>query len=212
LNPTESVTDGKTETKLGVVVNETVKVLLDAVQALLKDESERASSLNARASGLTGFIGVILSIAAAGGAALGRNSTNGLHHSVQIFVGVVVALALVALVAAVVAVVTKVLLPTEGFTIETDEVKSFPGMAFISQDAVMIRGYLMRGYVKTLERDRRRHADKATWLSRSYKLVCVGLLLVALAGAVGTLDRYVAGGHNSSGSEPKAKPVRISRP
>jgi len=174
-------------------INEaTVEQLLEAVRGMLSEEGERATSLNGRAAGLTGFIGVILSIAAATGAALGKSAGTGLHHGVRILVGSLVAGALISLVLAVVAVVAKVLLPTQGFVIETAEVKKYPTWEFIEQDRVMVQGYLMRGYITALERDRVRHESKATWLGRSYKMVCVGLLLVATAGTAATLDRYVA--------------------
>ena len=177
-----------------MVVNATVEELLVAVQALLKDESDRAASLNGRASGLTGFIGIILSIATAAVAAIGKDAGTGLHDWVRIAVGGLVALALASLVAAVIAVVVKVLLPTEGLTIATAEVMAYPTWEFISRDTTLVRGHLMRGYAIALERDRHRNSDKATWLGRGYKLVCVGIVLVAIAGASATLDRYVAGG------------------
>jgi hypothetical protein len=55
----------------------------------------------------------------------------------------------------------------------------------------MIQGHVMRGLVDALERDRERNAMKAKWLARSYWLVCLGLALVASAGIISTLDRYV---------------------
>jgi hypothetical protein len=192
----DDVRAGSTNVDGGEIVDGTVEELLKAVQGLLKDESDRATSLNARASGLTGFIGIILSVAAAAVAALGADAGAGLHEWVRIGVGILIALALGTLVAAVIAVVAKVLLPTEGFTIATSEVEAYPTWDFISRERVMVQGHLMRGYVKALERDRARHASKATWLGRGYKLVCVGLVLVAIAGTAATLDRYVAGGSN----------------
>lgn len=182
------------ETTPPLIVDETVAELLSAVQALVKEESDRANSLNGRASGLTGFVGVILSIAAAAGAAIGGSTTQNLDHWARIVVGVLVVLALLALVAAVVAVVWKVLLPTQGFTIKTSEVKGWPAPPFIGEPLVMTQGYLLRGYVKTLERDRERHAAKAKWLGRSYKFLCAGIVIVALAAMTASLDRYVIRG------------------
>jgi uncharacterized membrane protein len=174
--------------------NATVTVLLGAVRDMLKDESARAASLNGRAAGLTGFVGIILSIAAATGAAVGKGATTGLHHGVRVLVGVLVGLALLALVSAVVAVVSKVLLPSDGYAITVSEVKTFPTWEFIRQEPVMVEGYLLKGAITSLVRDRDRHAGKAKWLGRSYKMVCLGLILVAIAGTAATLDRYVAGG------------------
>lgn len=174
------------------IIEATVTELLSTVQGLLKDEEDRATSLNARASGLTGFVGIILSLAAAAGAATGKDAGAGLHHGVRVLTGVLVASALVMLALAVVLVVARVLLPTPSFTIATDEATRYPTWEFISQEHVMIQGRLMRGSVITLTRDRERNALKAKWLRRSSVLVCTGLLFVASAGVAGTLDRYVA--------------------
>jgi hypothetical protein len=185
--------EGRTRVEGGELIDGTVEELVRAVQGLLKDESDRAASLNTRASGLTGFTGVILAVAAAAGAVGGRNAGAGLDQWVRVLVGVCIALALAALLAAVIVVVAKVLLPTEGFTLHRAEVKRYPTWEFISRPRVMVQGHLMKGYVKALERDRERNAAKAKWLGRAYKLVCAGLVLVAVAATAATLDRYVAG-------------------
>jgi hypothetical protein len=174
------------------VIEETVTELLSTVRGLLKDEGDREASLNARASGLTGFVGLILSLAAAAGAATGKDAGVGLHHGVRVLTGALVAGALVVLAAAVVLVVVKVLLPKQSSVIATTEATRYPTWEFISQEHVMVQGRLMRGFVGSLEHDRERNALKAEWLSRSYVLVCTGLVLVACAGVAGTLDRYVA--------------------
>jgi hypothetical protein len=174
------------------IIEATVMELLSTVRGLLKDEGDREASLNTRASALTGFVGLILSLAAAAGAGIGKDAGAGLHHGVRVLNGVLVAGALVALAAAVVCVVAKVLLPKRSVVIATSEAARFPNWEFISEDQVMIQGRLMRGFLESLELDRERNALKAKWLSRSYILVCTGLLLVAGAGLAGTLDRYVA--------------------
>jgi hypothetical protein len=182
----------RTEIQGWSVVNETVEELLRAVRHFLKDEADRSASLMARGSGLTGFVGIILSVAAAVGA-FGTSGLGGLHHSVRVLAGALVTLALVLLVASVVAVVLKVLRPAPGFTVATEEVEQYPTFGFISRDRVMVQGDLMTGLVAALRKDRDNNDDKAKWLQRSYYGVCVALGLVALAGALGTLDRYVAG-------------------
>jgi hypothetical protein len=192
-SPDVAPIQGRSRLGGGELVDGTVEELLQAVQGLLKDESDRAASLNGRASGLTGFIGVVLSVAAAGGAVAGRNAGVGLDQWVRVLVGVFVALALAALLGAVIVVVAKVLLPTEGFTIHRAEARRYPTWEFISRSRVMIQGHLMKGYVKALERDRERNDSKAIWLGRGYKLLCAGLVFVVLAGTAATLDSYVAG-------------------
>jgi hypothetical protein len=171
---------------------ETVSELLSAVQGLVKDEHDRESSFNSRASGLTGFVGIILSLAAAAGATAGETAGVGLHHGVRVFAAVLVALALLVLASAVVLVVWKVLLPKPALTIDTNEIEQYPTNEFIHRDHVGIQGHLMNGFIESLKTERARNALKAEWLGWSYKLVCAGLSLVALAGVASTLDRYVA--------------------
>jgi hypothetical protein len=173
------------------IVSETVAELLSTVRDLQRDEDQRGSSLNARGSGLTGFVGLILSIAAAAVAATGTSAGAGLHHGVRVLTGTLVAAALVILAIAVVVVVARVLSPTQGWSIAMNELERYPTWEFISQETVMVQGRLMRGFLAALERDRARNAMKAKWLRRSYWLVCVGLGLVASAGVASTLDRYV---------------------
>lgn len=120
------------------IVAETVDELLSAVQGLVRDESERATVLDTRASVLTGVVGIVLSVAAAAGVATGKGAGVGLDHGVRVLVGALVALALAVLVTAVVVVVVKVLVPGHGVTIALSEVKRYPTYEFISQERVMI--------------------------------------------------------------------------
>jgi hypothetical protein len=173
------------------IVPESVEELRNAVRDLVKDEDARAQSLNTRASGLTGFVGLILSVAAAAGAIGGGGTTAGLHHWPRVVVGVSVAAALLALIAAVFVAVVKVLLPSPGITISMEEVERYPLPESVSQDKVMIQGRLMWGFVDALRRERRRNESKAHWLKLSYIAVCVGLGFVSLAGTTAIVDRYV---------------------
>jgi hypothetical protein len=170
---------------------ETVAELRDAVRDLLGQEDARSQSLNVRGSGLTGFVGVILSVAAAAGAVGISGQQDKLHSCVALAVGLLVASALVALAASVVFVVVKVLIPSPGITIATEEIERYPYPEFITQSPAMIQGYLMRGLIDALNRERERNEEKARWLKTSYLLVCLGLVLVAAAGASSTIDRYV---------------------
>jgi hypothetical protein len=173
------------------IVPESVEELRNAVRDLVKDEDARAESLNGRASGLTGFVGLILSVAAAAGAVGGRGTTAGLHHWPRIVVGVFVAAALLTLVTAVFVSVVKVLLPRPGVTMSMEEVERYPLPESVSQDKVMIQGRLMWGYVEALRRERKRNDDKERWLKLSYVVVCLGLGLVSLAGTTAIVDGYV---------------------
>lgn len=173
------------------IVPESVEELRNAVRDLLKDEDARAQSLNGRASGLTGFVGLILSVAAAAGAAGGSGTTAGLHHWPRIVVGVSVAVSLLTLVAAVFVAVVKVLLPNPGATISTREVERYPLPESISQGKVMIQGRLMWGFVDALRRERQQNESKERWLRLSYVVVCVGLGFVTVAGTAAIVARSV---------------------
>jgi hypothetical protein len=173
------------------IVPESVEELRNAVRDLLKDEDARAESLNGRASGLTGFVGLILSVAAAAGAVGGTGTTSGLHHWSRIVVGGSVAAALLALVTAVFVSVVKVLLPNPGTTISTREVERYPLPQSVCEAKIMIQGRLMRGFVEALRREREQNDTKERWLKLSYIVVCVGLGLVSLAGTTAIVDGYV---------------------
>lgn len=173
------------------IVPESVEELRNAVRDLLKDEDARAQSFNARALGLTGFVGLILSVAAAAGAVGGRGTTDGLHHWPRVVVGVSVAAALLALVVAVFVAVVKVLLPRPGIAISMEEVERYPLRESVSQDKVMIQGRLMWGFVDALKRERQLNESKARWLKLSYVVVCVGLGLVSVAGTTAIVGGYV---------------------
>jgi hypothetical protein len=175
------------------VLHATVDELVETVRGFLRDEAERASSLNARGTGLTGFVGIILSVAAAVGAT-GSNAGTGLHHSVRVTAGVLIAAALLILGTAVLLVVIMVLRPTEGKTVHIKEIERYPNFEFLSQERVIFQGNLLTGLVEALRIDRERNNLKADWLRRAYYAVCVALALVALAGIAATLDRYVSGG------------------
>jgi hypothetical protein len=184
------------------IVEGTVEELRDAVHDLLKDEDARAQSLNGRATGLTGFVGVILSVAAAAGAVGAPDRAGGLTRSVELLVALLVAIALAALVSAVVIVVVKVLLPSPGLRIATSEVERYPTYEFVTQPRVMIQGRLLRGYVEALARDRERNEMKARWLKLSYVVVTFGLALVSLAGVVATIGRYASDDDSSAIEHP----------
>lgn len=173
------------------IVPATVAELRDGLRGLLDDEDARANSLNARGSALTGFVGVVLSVAAATVVSVGSGGATELRHGVKVGVGVVVAVAFVALLLALVCLVVWVLLPRPGKTIGTDDTDQWGTWHYVSQETVKITGYLLNGYSKALRTERVKNGRKAKWLRRSYVLVLVGLGLIALAGAAATLDRYV---------------------
>lgn len=173
-------------------VEATVGELRDAVRAILDDEQDRGDSLNSRASGLAGFIGVILSVAAAAGATLGGSDAGDeLESWVRVGVAGSLAVALAALVAAVILVVWKVLRPQPLLAVSTDDTDRYTQQPFVSYQPVQVHGYLVDAYAQALKAERSCNDGKARWLNRVYVLVCVALALVALAGGAATLDRNV---------------------
>ena len=175
------------------LVPATVAEIRGAARTLWDDEDRRASSLNGRASGLTGFVGIIISLAAALGAVGGNDAASLLTDWVRIAVGITATVGLALLVVAVFLAVWKVLLPRAATTISTEDIDSFSLSRFTSLEPVLFDGYLIKAYAQAIKVGRSSNQHKATWLRRSYKLVCVGLALVALAGAGATLDAYVGG-------------------
>jgi hypothetical protein len=172
---------------------ETVQSLRDAARKLLDDETARAASLNSRATALTGFVGVILSLGAAVGVGVGSSTVPAtLSDWARIVIAVLAALALVALVLSVALVVVKVLRPLPGLTFATAEVDGWIKPAFTDLPTVQVNGYLTDGYAQAIHADRLRNNSKALWLNRGYVIVAMSLALIAAAGALATIDRYVA--------------------
>ena len=210
LSEAEEPEDDPTPDDARKIVPSTVIELLGAVREMLKDEDSRGNSLNSRGAGLTGFVGVILSLAAAAGAAVGSKAETNLDHAARVIVGASLTSALVVLVAGVITVVLKVLLPKGSPLISTAEVLKYPNWEFISRETTDLQGHLLRGHVKALKGERNRNDNKAKWLSVSYILVAFGLVFVGIAGATATIDRYVRG--VGSAVQSAAKPTTGTKP
>lgn len=181
---------------------DTVESLRDAARGLVSDEDRRSDSLNARGTALTGFVGIILSLAAAAGAGFGTNAV-ALDHWAQTTVAILIAAALALLVGAVGAVVLKVIRPLPGSTISLKDTDRWIEPAFTDLDRVLIDGYLLDGYTQSLRAERDRNDGKAKWLRRGYVTVCLGLVCVAGAGGVATVDRYVRAGTTGTDTHPR---------
>lgn len=177
----------------------TVESLRDAARGLVADEDRRSDSLNARGTALTGFVGVILSLAAAAGAGFGASPVV-LDHWARTSVTILITVALALLVASVGAVVLKVIRPLPGITISLHDTDKWIEPAFTDLDQVLIDGYLLDGYTQSLRVERDRNNGKAKWLRWSYVTVCLGLVCVAGAGGVATVDRYARAGKGPTGS------------
>jgi hypothetical protein len=165
---------------LSGVNDETVNALLAGVQRLMTSEESRGESLNGRASGVTGFIALIVSVAAA----LSRVPTGTVHGTTRtvallVFLGSVGAF-LVALWMA----IFKVLRPSPGLTIADNEVQQYPTYAWIKRRPVEVQGHLMKAVIETLNSERARNDGKARWLNRAYVALLVGVICLAGDGLI----------------------------
>jgi hypothetical protein len=173
--------------KAGEVNRETVEVLLQTVKDFLADEDSRAQSLNARATGLAGFVGLIVSLAAV----VGRADSAEFSRRLQLTLGVLLIAALVLLLGAVLTAVLFVLLPKGYQVIASEEVDQYPTYRFVSEDTVMAQGRLMTGLVKTLAIERQRNSVKATALKLSYFLVGLGITCIAAGGLILAVHEFL---------------------
>lgn len=157
----------------------TVEVLLDAVRRMLDEEDRRGESLNLRASAVAGFLAIMIGFAGTIVATASRSG--GEFHAVA--AGLAGA-AMVALVTAIGLLGWGVLLPGSAKAISIHDVEAFPTRRWINEETVMVRGYLLRGAIGVLKRDRERNNWKARWLRYGYLGMGAGLLLVSAAGLV----------------------------
>jgi hypothetical protein len=176
----------------GKIVPEALPVLRDAIRDALDQEDERGESFNARASALIGFVGVILSVAAA--ASLAGGVTNDPQRDwVKALVAVLLIGGGATLLFSVGAAVFKILRPLPGKRISTRDTDAFNEAKFTHLQPGSVDRYLIDAYGKALTAERVRNDGKAAWLIYSYVALLVGVGLVALAGFASTLDRYVGG-------------------
>ena len=151
---------------------ETVRVLRGGVRNLLAFEDARAASLATRGSGLAGFVGLALPLAAVLARSLpahGSERTLGIGLAVTGFCSLLLA---------VVIVVLGVLIPSPGITVDIEEVERYPTYAFIRQDPVMVEGRFLRGDVEILRVERRRNDRKGFALRYAYIALTIALLFV----------------------------------
>lgn len=159
---------------------DTVDALVESVRALLRDEDAREQSFTARGVGLSGFAGLIISLAGAVSAAL-VGPVTGSHASPPlaapwkwIVVGLIIG-SLLLLLATVAVVVLGVLLPREFASFSMAEVERYPRPEFVHQPRVMVQGRTLRGLVTALASERKKNARKAYRLRRAYQLLLEGL-------------------------------------
>jgi hypothetical protein len=162
-------------------INEaTVSILLGEVRDLLSAEQQREQSLITRASGLTGFVGLIVALIGVVGGGTGAS----LSERTKLALGVLVIAGLVFLAIAVFVVIVFVLLPSPSKSIATNEVEKYPSLEYVSGEAVFAEGRIMRGLIEQLRIERRRNKTKADGLKAGYVLVGFGIAFIAALGLI----------------------------
>lgn len=158
----------------------TVETLLEDVREQLKAEDAREQSINARASGLAGFVGIIVAITTG----LGKLALDSDPSCLAaVLAGVMFGITMLALLVALGIAVVAVLIPQEASAISIKRIESYATWAYISKARVMVQGEIMRGWIQALAQDRQRNSSKARWLRRAYVsflVGAVGLVLLAI--------------------------------
>jgi hypothetical protein len=162
------------------VQDETVNALLAGVHYLIAAEESRAESLNGRATGITGFVALVVTAAAA----LSRVPSGHVGGTTR---GIAVGLFLVAVAGFLVAIVVamfQVLVPSPGLTVADEEIDRYPTYAWITRRPVEVQGHRMRAGIATLKSERERNDHKARWLKRAYVAVLLGVVCLAGDGLI----------------------------
>jgi hypothetical protein len=159
---------------------DTVEAIVETVVRLRDDEESREQSLTGRASGLTGFVGIILSVLGIAG----KDAMVGLPAGAKVVALILLLVALGALVTAIFLVVFRVLIPRPYMNIGVDEIRHYPEESFVSQERMQFQGRTMRGMIAALLVERGRNDRKAKALRPAYALVAVGLFAVAADAAI----------------------------
>jgi hypothetical protein len=158
----------------------TVDALLTGVQRFVDAEERRGESLNARASGVAGFVALIISVSAA----VARVPA-GVVHGTTLTVAVLVFLvAVVVFLGAIGMAIFGVLRPSPGITVADEEIEEYPTYAWIKKLPVEIHGHLMKASIETLKTERGRNDNKAIWLNRAYVSLLIGVGCLAADGLI----------------------------
>jgi len=157
------------------VNDETVDSLLEGVQYLITAEESRAESLNGRATGITGFVALVVTAAAA----LSRVPSGHIGGTTRAIAIATFLIAVAAFLAAISTTIFEVLVPSPGLTLADEELDRFPTYEWITRRPVEVHGHLMKAGIATLKSERERNDRKARWLKRAYVSVLVGVVCLA---------------------------------
>jgi hypothetical protein len=173
MTPLEPNASGPDEDATGIDPD-TVEALVDTVRNLLRDEDNREQGFNARAVGISGFSGLILSLA--GPASAASTGTRALGVQWKYAVLALLGLSLLALLGTVATSVVGVLIPKEYATIAMSEVARYPLPEFVRRRRVMVQGSTLRGLVDALASERKKNSAKSRALGWAYRQLLAGLL------------------------------------
>jgi hypothetical protein len=194
-------------------VEETVDALLETVRGLLQEENNRDQSFNARALGLAGFAGIIVSLSTTVGHDALKVTWSGPWQAVAV---ILFAAALLALVGTVVMAVSGVLRPRLTTSLSVDEVKKYPLPQYVFAHKVMNQGKTLHGLVEALAVERGRAVSKAAALKWGYRLLILGLSCIAGLGfLLGLHDANVIGAadaNSRTGTQPGQRGGKRSQP
>jgi hypothetical protein len=133
----------------------------------------------ARAGGLAGFAGLIVSVSGILGREIFRHEWS---SQLGRFIALITfAAAVVGLFGTVATAVFGVLWPRSFDTISMEEIRRYPYPEFVYERKVMIQGRTLRGLIEALASERDRNSRKAVALKWAYALLVVALALVAIS-------------------------------
>jgi len=153
--------------------------MLDVLWRLLDEERQRDQSSIARAVGVVGFAGLVLSLSNT----VARPALRApLAEWADILTFVLFVGATLLLAAAIAVALFGVLQPRASIALGSAEIASFDKPTFVFADVAMAQGRVMRGLVSALLRQRARNSKKARALRWSYGLLAGGFVAIALLG------------------------------
>jgi hypothetical protein len=157
---------------------DTVDALLATVRDLLQAEDSRSNSLTTRGTSVAGFVGILVSVATAFAKTLASDSPSfsGRERdwALWLLIGGLVLLSVAGLV-----VVLGVVLPAGRWAIATPEVQQFDQPEYVFEEALLVKGRVLRGLIETLVSERKRNERKATALKVALLLLVAGVMSLA---------------------------------
>ena len=159
--------------------DETVQLGLENVRWVLADEQARGQTIQARASSLAGFAGVILSLLI--GAAVALTQADVARSQPDDATRVLLAAGTSVLVAAIAALLLGVMTTRQIQVTAASEVERYTRRGFATADPTAERGRITATLAISLAKERRRNSGRAQWLNCGAAAIFIALVLVAAA-------------------------------